>query len=142
MFTLAGRQNIHVLWTYSSSFFTLKQQLWFTLYNTVSKLGKILSPYKSFRIKCIYKGKTKLWMYNDEFNFIFVCSEIGLGLWYLTPLLTIFQLYHGCQFYWWWKSEKNTDLLQFSDNIYHIMFYRLHLAMSGIQAHNISWLHG
>ena len=26
---------------------------------------------------------------------------LGLGLWCLLPLLTIFHLYRGCQFYWW-----------------------------------------
>jgi hypothetical protein len=61
----------------------------------------------------------------------------------LTPLSKIFQL-----LLLWRKlkyPEKSTDLSQVTDKRYHIMFYRVHLAMNGVQTHNLSgdkqWLH-
>ena len=85
-----------------------------------------------------------LWLITDV-----ILGLLDLGLWCLTPLSTIFQLYHGGQFNCMVeKKGENHRPVANQRQLYHIIYlvYRVHLAMNGVQTHNFRgdrhWLHG
>ena len=98
-----------------------------------------------FQVKCSIRARTEN---NDTSNYlnskeffagikVSTCPPviyIGLGLWCLTPLLTIVQLYHGFMAVISFVEEtrlpeKNHLLPQVTDEFYYTMLYRVHTAM-------------
>ena len=101
-------------------------------------------------LKCSNSCEYKL--FHEIFQVFNNSSKIALiklllGLWCLTPLSTIFQLYRDGKFYWWRKPdypEKTIDLPQVTDTLSHNVV-KSTPRLSGIQTHKVSgdmhWLH-
>jgi hypothetical protein len=62
---------------------------------------------------------------------------VWLGLWCLTPLSTIFQLYRGDQFYWWRKQEYPEKTINLATLIDLIRFIVFNVTFNNISV--ISW---
>jgi hypothetical protein len=76
----------------------------------------------------------------SPWNYTVNISAQNTGVSVMVPLSTIFQLYHGSQFYWWSICRKPltpqvTDIMlyQVTDKLYHIMLYQVHLVWVGFK---------
>ena len=88
--------------------------------STLTWLQKVCRPWRDYRLDVDSIDVSVLPKTKNKKDFLFFLFFI-FGV--LTPLLAIFQLYHGDQFYWWKKPEypeRTTDYEQATGKLDHL----------------------